>query len=243
MKNTITLVILIALTSALDAQSLKGKLFLGGNLGLSIESEKDNGGFYAFSNAANYNAKPNTYIEYRINPLLGFYVSNKFALGLQLGHSFYNYENTAFYENYFQGYYTLNSYRDIRKSRTFKIAPLVRYSKSISEKFVFNLNLTLPYSREKLTQQQTSQSNNLYKEISNNFGINISPEVLFFATDKIALSASFGGLGYNYQQTKKSNTYNGESEINRGELNIKYFNLNLSSSLLLGVSFFFGDNK
>ena len=234
------------------AQHLKGKLFAGGSGGFGFTPTSAN------INGIDYN-NPKSYQAYNTDLSGGYCLTDKLAVGLQISHSFKTYKSIYFE---YQNNIIVNQItHTTTTTKTFGIAPLLRYTIPVTDKFSFNLNIIVPYFSSKtfyvssingyVSSVAYQGAGNIYLPYGNNnpiaaasYGINISPGFQWFLKKNFALSGSFGALRYSYTITKSSEiadpiTTNGIAVTAKST----DFKLSLSSSLNLGLTFYFGSNK
>jgi hypothetical protein len=240
MKKLVLAAIFINSLSIVHAQNLNGKLFAGGSLGFDFMSADANTDVGKYTN-------PKANQSYSINPSVGYYLNDKLAIGLQFG---YNYatKNTL-YLNYYGSPSSITA-----TTETFSIAPLLRYTIPITDKFGFNINTTIPYSHSRNTLTDTSSKTssgtangniaipNGNNSTSTSFGLNVSPGFQWFVKDQFAIFGSFGAFSYSYVKTD-GNVWNSKNNGPYASTQSNDFKLSLSTSISFGVTFYFGGRK
>jgi len=243
MKNFILIVLFFGSLSISFAQDLNGKFFVGGSIGFDFTSADAD---INTSNFSNNNANQ----TYNINPSIGYYLDRNIAIGLSLGYS-YALKNTLYITN------TSNINNTSTLTTTSKvkiIAPLLRYTVPINDKFGFIINTTLPYSYTENTftypnniLMATTSTGNIIipngdKNTSSSFGLNIGPGFQWFIKDNLALLFSFGSLGY--INTKASGNIVGyQNGKTNATTTSNDFKLSLTTSISAGVAFYFRGSK
>ena len=182
-------------------QFMKGDKFIGGTFRLSSQTPANS------SQASTYEVK-----EFSIFPFMGFLVSEKLAIGGQIGYSYFNTVSN------------LNqSSQSKYNSKGVSIGLISRRYFNISDKFVFSINGHLDFNRGSATiKYSTSESKTQNYQI----GASIQPCFIFFPTPRWGLETSIGSIGYNY--SRNLSTDSGQN----------YFNL-YYGTINLGLSYYF----
>ena len=237
MKKLCITILLVGALLNTKAQTLSNKLFAGGSVSFEFAKASVN------DNSKTYN-NPKGIQNYSISPYIGYHLSNRIAIGLQLGYS-----ST---ENALLGYYRHNNIIDsIQRSyitnKTYSVAPYIRYYFPITEKFCVYLNTSIPISYAENTNTVIST---LYSSAANGYvaiqptntiksiGINISPVFQWFFRDNIAITGSVGALYYTHSKIETTkNIYPALTD------NVDDLKMTLSTGLSFGVVFYFGKGK
>lgn len=178
------------------AQFIKGDKFIGGTF--SITSRVSTG-----STSSNFS----------INPSVGYLVSEKVAVGVQLGYSYLESKNDNLTFDY--------------KSSAFSVGLLARRYFSISDKCLFSINGLVNFQRG----TETNSPNSIETKTQNyQLGVSIQPGFIFFPSPKWGLEARIGSLGYNYSK-------NLSTDYDQSSFNLSY------GSLTLGVSYYLRKSK
>ncbi len=196
-KYLFTLLMITPLLS--NGQIKKGDKFIGGTFRVSSltptkSSQSSSNGSKGFS----------------IYPTMGFLLSDKFAIGGQIGYSYFK---TVFNNN-------PSSYS---KSNSISLGLITRNYFNISDKFIFSINSQGNFDRgtsTSLTSGSETKSQNYQ------IGVSFQPCFILFPSAKWGLEMSIGSISYNYSL---------KSSINSGQ---NYFNLNFGT-INLGVSYYF----
>ncbi|MFT3826763.1 MAG: outer membrane beta-barrel protein [Chitinophagaceae bacterium] len=148
-----------------------------------------------------------------ISPRIGFGIANNWVLGARLGVSFY----------------TAKSKGSDGKATTTSLSTTVfaRKYAPIKNKIGWYAEPGVGYSRSKY---KITQGSPISTQESWSVGAGITPGLYYQATDKILVSADFGGLNYSYQKSKGtgSNTYDQHNST---------LTLTLLNSFSFGVDF------
>ncbi len=188
---------IIATSTAAMAQSegfTKGSLFLSGNVGFS--SEKNN------NNDSKFNS-------FSFSPRIGYFVTDKVAVGLRAGIESGTDEFEVLGETFEQ------------KTSTTTIGLFGRYYFTPASKFSMFLNLGADYVSSK--EEETGEED--FKV--NGFDIGLAPGLHYFISNRLALETSIGLLGYS---TRKADVDGAEA--------VNSFGLNLGlNSLTFGLVF------
>ncbi len=243
MKKALLAVILFGSLSIIHAQDLNGKFFAGGSIGFDFTSADAN---INTSNFSNNNANQ----TYSFSPSVGYYLDRNIAIGLQFGYS-YALKNTLYITN------TSNINNTSTLTTTSKvesIAPLLRYTIPINDKFGFIINTTLPYSYTENTftypnnvLMATTSTGNIIipngdKNTSSSLGLSVNPGLQWFIKENLAILFSFGALSYNYVKTSGNIALYQNSKTNAITTS-NDFKLSLTTSVSGGFIFYFGGNK
>ena len=189
------------------AQFNKGDVFLGGNVSVyySHKAATENG----------VNSPHSTSYSYALSPTVGFFTSERFALGGNIQYSravAEDIDETNLQKNH---------------STTGSLAVFGRYFFPVNEKFSFALTGDIFYSRSKSDSEYVnanfnSQSANKYYST----GVHIKPTFLYFPSRHWGFEASIGSLQFIHDQ---SFTYNSKSD----KFTVTY------GTISLGVAYYF----
>jgi len=204
MKTLSTLFIFAFAFSGSFAQPVSGKLILGGNFSFSFEH-------YGEDNQSKSNS-------FEINPNIGFFITEKTAIGVRAGYSMTKDEYA-------------NSFYDSEKVSAFGLSPYFRYYIKPNKGGIFlQSSLQLYFGKEKTSYYDEYEMQDVVEE--SNFtlmNIGVSPGVYYYITEKIAIEATFGRLSYQFVTTK-------DEDDNKNKQN--YFGLSLNpQSISFGVVF------
>jgi hypothetical protein len=153
------------------------------------------------------------HLDFEIIPAFGFFVADNFSVNVAIGGAY----NTSTYPMSIgeEKYETLSYYFE----------PSAKLYKAVSDKFYFNVEFFFLYglSTSKFTPMSGTETETNYANIS----VGFRPGLTYFATEKIAFTASIGTFGYSMQKDRDTDTKSGTI--------LADFGLN---SLYFGVSFF-----
>ena len=200
----IYLLSLVFLGFTFQAYSQEGKIFMGGDVGFSVTS---------FSNQSS--SSPSSEYNLDILPTIGYFVSDKLAIGTGLGFSVYG-------DNY-------NSNPQVTTATTnFSLSPFVRYS--LMEVNNFSLIGQGIVSFGFGGSGSSSGGTTTTGPTTLNFSIGIGPGFQYKVSDKILLESFFGNIGFYYDSTTPKNGTKSSSTK---------FDFSLSSGLGLGFIYIF----
>lgn len=148
-------------------------------------------------------------------PNVGYFISDNFSLGLQLGFSSHNVKTNEIEGN----------------GSAFQYGVYGRWYKPISDKFYFFNALSLVLANGTSDALDVSSGQETKMDMSS-FSANVSPGLTYFMTDWLALDTSINLLSYT---STKSETENNNFSRKSDAFN---FNLNLTS-LNFGLMFYF----
>jgi len=193
--------LLIATPLLSFAQLSKGDKFIGGGFQFrSLTPINSNQGWTSET------------MDFSINPFFGFLVSDKLAIGGQVGYSYLISTQNADQPN--ESKYTSADYSAGLISR--------RYF-SISEQFVFSIDANFNYG---IVAGTSTNSTYVSKTKNHHVGASIKPTFIFFPSPKWGIEASIGNISYEY--SKNLSTGTGLNDFNI------YF-----GSIQLGLSYYF----
>jgi hypothetical protein len=168
-KLFLTLTAAVALTFAANAQTEKGKLFLGGSVGYD----------YSKINGTEHSAQ-----SFNVTPSVGYFINDNFAIGTGIGYT------------YAQDY---NNQGDKLKSQAFTASPFARaYKGNESFKFFGQLSVPMAWGNNKVEDTKTSTFSSYGVQLSpgiaffphKNVGIELSVRGLYYGNDRTKLEAT-----------------------------------------------------
>lgn len=185
MKKVQLLLLSFVVATMAFAQQTKGDIYLGGSVNFGAGSSSTKVG-------STKNEGPKTF-DFGIQPKVGYFISDKFSVGIDLGFSSENtkidnsgtttkYSNTAYGGGVFARYYVMPA-----------------------EKFGFffeaNAGVMAGSSNTKVGSVKTDGPNTLA------INAGITPGIVIYVSNRVALEANYGFLGYSsYTETDKSGT-------------------------------------
>lgn len=183
-----------------NAQFKKGDKFLEGSFTLNTQRSPDP-----------LSAGINKVNSFSINPSMGLLITEKIAIGGQLGYSTYH-QKAEFYPS------TISEY----KANSFSIGAFLNRFFTISEKFLFSIDGNLTFQRGSVKNESNSYNNkfNFYQ-----LDANIRPTFIFFPSPKWGIETSIATVSYSHNRNLSSDA----------KQNNFYFNYGVIS---LGVSYY-----
>jgi hypothetical protein len=187
MKKIIVSLLAIAPVFAF-AQFSKGTVFLGGSLSSVIQNaDNKQTGF------PNPSSQSNT--VFAISPSIGFFVSEKMAIGSSITYS-------TSVQKYTYPANTFSSYTSQAEQNSVGINPYIRYYLPISSSIYFGLQGGVSFSRgnQKSTQFNGTSQPPTTEIPLYTLGASVRPIFIFFPSPKWGIEASIGSLGYTYMR-------------------------------------------
>lgn len=220
------MVAMLFATNFAFAQLSKGNLLVTGAFSVGSTSQEN-------TIAGKTTDGPST-STFSIIPNVSYFLSDRFAVGLELGYSRLSSEVV-----------------DVTSSRTtttkevtsgLGLSPFVRYYIPLGQKFYFYGQGGFGFTSGKVENTITTVTTFLGTQTTETktesdlsaFNVGFRPGVTYFFTDRFALDASFGLLNFSNLTEKLGNNETKNSEIN--------FNI-IPSSLTFGLSYRFGAGK
>src|SRR5690606_11034692 len=167
-KLFLTLTAVAALTAASQAQTEKGKFIVGGQVGFETSKVKDT---------------DNKNNSFSINPTVGYFVSDNWAVGTGVGYNWSKAETTA---------------DNSIKRDAFQVSPFVRNYIGNGQ-FRYFTQLSVPMSWGKTTTEVLSAET---KSKFENYGVELAPGFAFFPTSKIGVEMKVRGLYFESNKNK-----------------------------------------
>ncbi len=198
------------------AQQRKGQWLAGG--GIEFNSRT--------STVTNSNAE-NKSSQFSVNPKVGYFFADRWAVGLAPGISFQNHEDST----------------QTSKGRSYNVGAFVRYYQPIGEKLALFGELNgISYgagSNDQTYKNTPVSQKNAYRSFG--IGAFIRPGIVYFITPKIGLETSFGGLNLGYfNSTNRNETRNVFTTKSETTTNGFTASLNFNYQFNLGVLFYLG---
>jgi hypothetical protein len=196
------------------SQTEKGKKILGGQLN-----------FYGNKGATldSLSSSRTTYSTLQLNPNVGYFIKDNFALGvlLNVGFSNQSQNNQNSISTYYYKTNTIN----------FGAGAFARYYKKIGDRFSFFVNGNMLYNHQISKTESTSSKQ---EKQANSINLGFSPGLVYFPSPKLGIEVLFGNINYTYTSSVNK-TVSYKNHDNRGG-----YGLNLSpSSLYLGMNYYF----
>jgi hypothetical protein len=202
MNKLISTLTLIVFSICAKAQTEKGTVYVGGNAAFSRSTSSQNTSSYANS-------------QVYVSPTVGVFVAKNFSIGLTPQ---YSYSETSYSSLHYNGAGYSTS---VSKDETNLLGGGIdlRYYIAIVPKLYFFPQLSTSY------RVSVGKADVDTKVIN----ANLSPNITFFATQKLALNFSYGALYYTHQ-TDKSPIMASKNES---------FGLSINQGTALGINFYF----
>ncbi|ASU35371.1 outer membrane beta-barrel protein [Mucilaginibacter xinganensis] len=202
-------IFIIAGLSAATAQTHKGEYYLGGSLSYDYSSY---GSSTTYSFTEGYTIYTTSKISsFSFRPEFGFFISDKWSIGIQPVYSRQAGTETSDYHSYTN---TSNNYTSSDKyhNDVLGIGVHARYYAMISDKFGF------------FPEFGISTINNTTYFKYGTFSLGGTPNFVFFPTPKLGVNLGFGGVSYNLDYQTKDST----------------FHLGLNDNISFGLNYFWG---
>ncbi|MCU0437008.1 MAG: porin family protein [Raineya sp.] len=184
--NLLTIAIIFATAMSSFAQTSKGTLFIGGGLGFTSKSEKEK--------TSSSTTDGDKIFSYSINPGVGYFISDKLALGLDFG---FTGENSTSTQN------IIVPVEVELKTTLFNITPYARYYWMVGDNFGFTGTLGVGIGSG-TTKTTITNTTNTTSKIST-LEVGFRPGIVFFPTNKVGLEANFGFVGFSSLTDKDPN--------------------------------------
>jgi len=197
MKRSVLLMLVIAFISIQSySQENKGKFMLGGRASLGFyDSENENSESYSNTNSQSSS----------IEVPVGYFVSNRFLVGLDQGYRYRKYSSESNYND--------SPAERENSSYSYFVGPYVRYYTPIINKldFFMELNATYGFGEEKTNYVKNGELQYETEGKQTGLNANFLPGLSYQISDWLFLDCTFGRLTYNQYHYKP----NEESEYDR----------------------------
>jgi hypothetical protein len=192
-----------------SAQTGKGYKYIGGSFTFNYDEDGTVQNINFDSGTTQYFNKD--IVSFNISPEFGFFLSDKWAIGIQPGYSRVSGTETS---NFYSSVNEANNYSYTRKYHTdiVGLAINLRYYYMVNDKIGF------------YPQFGVSTSHIANDFTNGHFSAYAGPNVVFFPTPKIGLNMGFGNAGYQYNY------------LSHGSV----LSLSLNNSFNFGVNYYFG---
>jgi hypothetical protein len=208
-KNLLFLFLLIMAAGAAKAQVGKGFKYAGGSFNYNYDER-------GYTNTYTYTQGSTIYVNnhitsFQVNPDFGFFLSDKWAIGIQPGYA----RSSGTETSYFTSTVTdVPSYTYAHKYHSDAVSLGVHF------RYYWMLNDKIGI----FPQFGATTAHDLKEFKSGSLSVGGNPNIVFFATPKLAINLGFGNLLYNYDyQTKTSN-----------------FNVGLNTNINFGINYYWG---
>ena len=209
MKKLYFLALFLLASTISYAQIPQGKIMLGGNF--SFKSGKKPIKIHHMVSTSNgyeiretYEKKNTT--SFGFIPNFDYFVSENFSLGLSTGLEYSKTNDiSSINERNAYGEYIRNEVDAY--SQTFVFGPKARYYKMFNERFGIYGQGNFFYKKNSNWGELEGDDEELYKSSYENYSLGFSPGVIYFLSEKFALEATFGRIGYNWEDAEGSEEF------------------------------------
>jgi hypothetical protein len=209
MKKLLLTAITVLIFGAAFAQTGKGHKFIGGSFNFSYDEDGTVQNYNFDTGVTQYFNHNIT--SFNISPEFGFFLNDKWAIGIQPGYSRVSGTETS---NFYSSVDQSKNYTYTRKYHTdiIGLAINVRYYCMLTDKFGIYPQMGI----------STSHIANNFTD--GNLSVYGGPNVVLFPTPKVGLNMGFGNASYHYNY------------LSHGS----FFNLSLNNSFNFGINYYFG---
>jgi len=209
-KHLFTFLFIVAASVAAKAQIGTGRYYTGGSLNYNYDG-------YGFTNTYSFAAGSTVYTNHgisnlQINPDFGMFLSKNWAIGIQPGYSRTGGTETSVYTALAGSGTT--SYRYDHKYHTEAL------SLGIHFRYYCMLNDRVGI----FPQFGITEANDINNFKSGSISVGGNPNIVFFATKKLAVNLGFGNILYTHDYQTKANS----------------FNIGLNTNIGFGVNYYWG---
>lgn len=176
-----------------NGQFTKGDKFIGGT-------------FRASSQIDSYGGTTYTYKTFSMDPFVGSFLKENFAVAGQLGY-YYGFAKNDSPPSY---WYT-------NSTRGFSTALIARRYLTLTEKFIFSLDGSINFTRGSNTQASPNVDN---KTQSYQLAAILKPVLMFFPSPKWGLEAGIGSISYTYTRNLNSGLRGNLLDVQFGIINV-----------------------
>jgi opacity protein-like surface antigen len=227
LRSLLFSLLLVVSAQSSFSQIQQGSILLGGQFAFQVSESED--GFVDLNNQIFLDDTKST--NFTIAPQIGFAVSEKVFIGGAISLNSVNTKGVNF--NGFG-----NNEIEISQ-RSFAISPFIRNYFSISDKFFIYLqgdaSIALGRQKTKYTGRDESEPEKVTA-----LSIGVRPGLSFFVSNKVALEAEFGFLGYSQQKFKQELDFGG-GNTRTAESTDKNYGLTLNTATFnFGISLYLG---
>ena len=211
MRKHLLIITMILLSAGVaSAQTGKGNYYVGGNFNYNYDGFGYNTTTYFTTGRTFYT---NNHISnFQVNPDFGFFFADKWAIGIQPGYSRTWGTETSYYNSYTGSGTTNFTVVDHYHSDAVSLGIHLRYYWMLIDKIgIFpQFGVTTAHDVKYLKSGSLTLGGN--------------PNIVFFATPKLAVNLGFGNLQYQHDYQTKSNS----------------FNVGLNTNVSFGVNYYWG---
>ncbi|SFG05925.1 outer membrane beta-barrel protein [Pontibacter chinhatensis] len=212
MKKLLAAAVFALLGTGAFAQTSQGTVVVTGGLSFSTSTSE--------STLNDTISQKSSGTAFRMGPSIGYMLGNNFQLGAALGYTHSTIKNIQF-----------NSEGDSHELKTkangFAIRPYLKKYFMLSEQFALTGQLSAGLSFYKRKPDANADS----QQKSTSFDVALAPGITYFPSDKLGISAGFGGLLYN-QIVKKTEANDTPVKTNSG------LSISLEDALSFSLSYY-----
>jgi hypothetical protein len=208
-KHLLTFSILFIVIGSASAQIGKGAYYLGGSFNYNYD-QAGTSNIYSYSTGST--VYTNSHItNIQVSPDFGFFLTDRWAIGLQLGYSRVSGRET---NDYIANDSTTASYTrsDTYHSDAIGIGVHLRYYWMLNDRIGI------------FPQFGVTTSNDLNNFNDGTLSLGGNANIVFFATPHLAINLGFGNLAYNLDYLSKTSN----------------FNLGLNTNIGFGINYYWG---
>jgi hypothetical protein len=208
-KLLLTAITSLFIFCAALAQTGKGHKYLGGSFTFSYDEDGTVQNYNFDTGVTQY--LNHDIVSFNISPEFGFFLSDKWAIGIQPGYSRVSGTETS---NFYSNVNAANNYSYTSKYHTdiIGLAINLRYYCMLTDKFG-------------IYPQMGISSSHIANNFTNgHFAAYAGPNVVFFPTPKVGLNMGFGNISYQYNY------------LSHGS----FVNASLNNNFNFGINYYFG---
>lgn len=193
MKKYLFTLLFFAIAGSVSAQVGKGQFYLGGSLNYNYDEAGTSSVVTYPQGTTYYNNGKIT--NFQISPDFGFFLSDKWAIGIQVGYTRTSGTETNTYvanDTTSTSFYSMDKY----SSSALGIGIHLRYYCMFTDKIGF------------FPQFGITTTNDLNDFNSGNLAIGGNPNIVFFPTKHLGINLGFGNLAYTRDYKSKTSDFN-----------------------------------
>ncbi len=193
MKKLLFTLLFFAVIGSASAQVGKGQFYIGGSLNYNYDEAGSSSVITYPQGTTYYNNGKIT--DFQISPDFGFFLSDKWAIGIQIGYTRTSGTETNYYvagDSSTASYYSTDKY----SSSALGIGIHLRYYCMFTDKIGF------------FPQFGITTSNDLKDFNTGTLSIGGNPNIVFFPTKHLGVNLGFGNIAYNHAYKGGGNNFN-----------------------------------
>jgi hypothetical protein len=202
MKKIILIASFLITSLSISAQTDQGTLFVGGGLNFGSAKSKTK----TTTSTTSTTQDGFTTTSFGISPGIGYFVSDKLAIGLDISYQGSTDKAPAPSDVKF-------------RNTAFGFTPYLRYYLMLEDNFGFTGSFGVSVSS--ITSKSTSGSTTVDGPKGSNLAVGITPGIVYFPTTRIGLEANFGFLGFTSSKQEEINGSNNKVETTNTEFGLK----------------------